>query len=134
MLPQPPVVVGLTVCRNVVVEPQTLDHSIERAFTGLLLEEFPSTATPFSVFVVLTDAQGDTTLNLVVARQDDPYVEARRIALPLRFRDRLQTVKCAIRVSRCSFPSPGTYLFTLYADDDWLAQTVVRVGRRETEP
>lgn len=134
MLSHPPVVVGLTLCRDVRVDPTSLDTTLIRSFTGLPVDSFPGTGRPFCAFAVLTDGDGNGDLDLIVTKLDDPMVVARRIRLPLRFRDRLQLVQCVIRVSRCAFPSPGLYLFSLYADGEWLAQKSLRVYLRGTGP
>jgi hypothetical protein len=76
---------------------------------------------------MLTDGYGEGVLELVVTKLDDPMIDARRLRLPLRFRDPLQLVECIIRVSRCRFASAGLYQLTLFADGEWLAQRVIRV-------
>jgi hypothetical protein len=134
MLSHPPVIVGLTICRDVQVDPTSLDTSLIRSFTGLAVDSFPGGGQPFCVFAVLTDGAGSGDLELIVTKLDEPMEVARRIRLPLRFRDRLQLVQCVVRVNHCVFPSPGLYLFSPYADGEWLAQKAIRVYLRGTGP
>jgi hypothetical protein len=134
MLLHPPVIVGLTICRDVQIDPASLDISLLHSFTGLAVDSFPGSGRPFCVVAVLTDGAGSGELELIVTKLDDPMEVARRIRLPLRFRDRLQLVQCVIRVNHCDFPSSGLYLFSLYADGEWLAQKAIRVYLMGTGP
>ena len=65
MAPIPPVVIGMTICRDVLREPSG-NYSIIRSFTRQPVDEFPGIGEPFSAFVVLTDAVGEAEAKLVV--------------------------------------------------------------------
>jgi hypothetical protein len=127
MFAHPPVAVGLTVCRDVTVERPTQSLTLVRLFSHLAADSFPYDPGPFYAFAVLTDGYGEGQLELVVTKLDDPMLNASRSKLLLRFPDPLRRVECIIRVPNCTFPSPGVYLFGLYADGEWLAQTPVHV-------
>jgi hypothetical protein len=128
-----PVVVGLIVCRDATRHPSG-DYTITRSFTGMAVPSFPALAPPFCVCCTLTDGYGDGRLELTVLKLDDPMVEVQPVVLPVAFRDRLQLVECVIRITRCTFPSPGIYLATLSLDGEWLAQKAVRVYAAEGRP
>jgi hypothetical protein len=133
MFPHPPVVVGLTLCHDVKVDHPSLEHTAVRCFTRLRANPFPANPPSFCVFATLTDGEGEETLTLTVTRQADQQEEVRRIDLPVRFPDRLHVLRCIVRVSRCGFPAPGVYLFTLFMDGEWLAQSALHVLPLEAE-
>jgi hypothetical protein len=124
-----PIVLGVTLCEDVVVDGATRNISLIRSFTGLAVDAFPATPAPFCAFAALTAGQGEATFKLVVERFSahavlDPIYT---VAGTLRFPDPLQTVYWIVRVSRCSFPIAGEYLFTLWIDGAWTAQRRLRV-------
>jgi hypothetical protein len=130
---RPPLVLGLTLCEDVVVDPATQNVSIIRAFTGLGLENLPGTARPFFAFATLTAGQGEARFRLDVHRDlgglDTELVH--RAEGNLRFQDPLQTIQWVVKLSHCSFPAAGGYLFTLWIDGAWMAQRRLRVYARE---
>lgn len=126
MITHPPVVVGLTVCRDVSKD-VTGDLTIFRSFTGMSTTSFPAQVTPFCVVVTLTDGEGDGRLELRITKLDDPSFDVARVTIPLRFPNRLQHVDCVIRVTRCVLPSAGVYLVSLFLDDEWIAQRSLQV-------
>lgn len=130
MLSQLPVVVGLTIAREITRGPSG-NLSISETYTGLRVDRFPASAPPFSVLVTLTDGEGSGRLELRITKLDDPMVETRRLSLPLQLQDRLQQLECLIRMRNCVFPSPGIYLLCLFVDDEWIAQRSLRVSLME---
>lgn len=130
VMTQIPVVVGLTIARDVTRGPSG-NLSVAKSYTGLRVGGFPAPVPPFSVLVTLTDGEGAGKLELRVTKLDDPMLEARRLSLPLQLHDRLQQLECPIRVGNCVFPSPGIYLFCLFLDDEWIAQRSLRVALKE---
>ena len=132
MIP-PPRAVALTLCDAVIVEEGTRKVSLINTFTGLRLSHFPAAPQPFCVYATLTDGQGEGLVELAVTRleTDEEIYSLRR---PLRFPDRLTDVGVLFRISGCVFPAPGTYLFTLLLDGDWVAHRRIRVQTREGQP
>lgn len=135
MLPHPPVVVGLTICRDFLREPVSGNYSVIRSFTGQPIQEFPGTGDPFTVFAVLTDAVGEADLELVVSWfGEKEFGEYAKLRGKVRFPDRLQLVECAFRMLQFPFPGPGVYLFTLRLDGEWIAQRTLRVYTKGEAP
>ncbi|HEV3439091.1 MAG TPA: hypothetical protein VG122_17115 [Gemmata sp.] len=130
MLTQLPVVVGLTIARDITRGPSGNLNIIE-TYNGLRVDRFPAAVPPFSILVTLTDGEGSGRLELRVTKLDNPMVEARRLSLPLQLHDRLQQLECLIRITNCVFPSPGIYLLCLFVDDEWIAQRSLRVVLKE---
>jgi hypothetical protein len=126
---RPPIVLGLTLCEDVVVDGETRNISVIRAFTGLALDSFPGVPAPFCAFATLTAGQGKAAFKLVVERFTDQAAldPVYRLSGTLHFLDPLQTVYWVVRLSRCSFPMTGEYLFTLWIDGAWMAQRRLRV-------
>jgi hypothetical protein len=135
MATQPPVVVGLTLCRDFLRDPASGNYSVIRSFTGHPIRSFPGTGEPFCVFAILTDAIGDVDAELVVTRfGEEGIVEFARTRVRVRFTDRLGLVECAFRFNRFPFPGPGAYLFGLYLGGEWAAQRALRVYTQEAAP
>ena len=66
---QCPNAVGLTLCGLIIVEERTNDVTLVNTFQRLEVAEFPS-APPLSVYTVLTDGLGETSLSLAASRCD----------------------------------------------------------------
>ena len=135
MATQPPVVVGLTVCRDFLRDPASGNYSVIRSFTGHPVPSFPGAGDPFCVFAILTDAVGEVGAELVVTWfGDEGIVEYARAPVRVRCPDRLQLVECVFRFNRFPFPGPGVYLFGLYLGGEWAAQRALRVYAPEAAP
>ena len=131
MIPRP-IALGLTLCDQVIVEEGTSKVSVIGSFNSFLGHAFPYVPSPFCVFTVLTGAQGEGELALTVNNlETDEEVSAlnRRLMFP----DRFTEVRVLFRVSRCIFPEPGNYMFTLVVDDDWIVHRRVRVDSANGE-
>src|SRR5437660_11072823 len=130
-LPQP-IVVGLTICRDVLVEPTSGNYSVIRAFSGMPVAAFPGLGEPFRVFAALTGGHGEAEVELVVTWFGDEEIERyARLRHRIQFTDPLRVVQCVFRFDRFPFPGPGDYLFTLYLGGGWAAQRSLRVYVRE---
>jgi hypothetical protein len=58
----------------------------------------------------------------------DTLEEVETYRWSLRFPDPLSIVRLRLRLAPLSFPAPGVYQFTLFADGESIAQTIVRVS------
>lgn len=121
-----PLVLGLTLCEDVVADPATRNVSVIRAFTGLAVAQFPTTAPPFCAFASLTDGLGPTDLELLVTEMAGDCDVIYRLRRSVAFADPLQIVNFVVRLARCPLPRPGIYLFTLQSAGEWLAQRSLR--------
>jgi hypothetical protein len=125
-----PIAIGLLLCDRVIVDKDTNSPSAIGIFTGLAVEQFPSDAQRFSVFSVLTDAQGDGQGKLAVHRLNEHWLRQEEIYATqhtIRFPDRFAVVNFNLRVRTIRFPAAGSYEFVLFVDDDELAHRRVRV-------
>jgi hypothetical protein len=136
--PRFPVIVGLTLCEDVVSDPATRHVSLIRCFTGRGVESFPTTSPPFCVFATLLDGTGDFDLQLSVDYLGpEPMLPEFNLVYsvrgPLRVTDPLQPVRVNLRLSVCPLPYAGVYQFTLALNGEWLAQASMHVYIAETE-
>jgi hypothetical protein len=99
---QRPLVVGLLLCEQLVIEENT--HNVTHRFTA---------------FAALTDGLGEVTIDVAIKHLED-YEEIYRQAVRLRFTDPLQEVRFIFRVTQCSFPAAGAYEIGLSADGELL--------------
>lgn len=132
MATRPPVIVGLTICRDFLRDPVSGNYSVIRSFTGHPIRSFPGTGEPFCVFAILTDGSGEVDAELVVTWfGEEGIVEYARTHQRIRFPDPMQLVECVFRFNRFPFPGPGVYTFGLYLEGEWAAQRSLRVYTQE---
>ena len=134
MMAHLPAILGLTLCEDVVADPQTRNISLIRSFTDLSVDSSRSLAPPFCVFAALTDGIGEAAIELGVSLLADVFEEIYRVQSRLQFSDRLQVVYYLMRLSRCPLPTEGSYLFNLRIDGQWMAQRSLRVQGPEQTP
>jgi hypothetical protein len=123
---QVPNVVGLTLCEQVVTDANTRNVTLVNSFGRLRCSTFPSPPQRFVVSTVLTDGLGDASMGLVVSRLDTLAEVAER-HWRMRFTDPLRVVRLILRFAELSFPVAGAYQFSLSADGEWIAQTILQV-------
>src|SRR4051794_33969741 len=100
---RPPLVLGMMLCENVVMDEETLKVSVFGAFSGLGLESFPGIHAPFCAFAALTAGKGEATFRLGIDQFDEHAQLLRIYTLEgtLQFFDPLQTVYWLVRVTQC---------------------------------
>jgi hypothetical protein len=130
---QRPMVLGLLVCEQVIVEERTHNITLVNCFTARKAERFPSGPQRFAVFAALTDGQGKIRLEVVIRRLVDLQT-IYRASMPQSFLDPLQEVRFWLRITRCSFPTAGAYEISLFADGELIGQHRFDVVLQEDQP
>jgi len=127
-----PLALGLTICQDVVINPDTGNATVVEVFGGISVEEFPGTPSPFRVFAALTECDGVTEFVITVDASDPSSPEVYRG----RFRavDPLTVVNLSYQLTRCVFPGPDLYTFTLWSGGEMIAQRSLRVYLRGEGP
>lgn len=129
---QLPVVVGLTICEQIIVEAETHNLTLVNCFSRREVETIPSEPISFVVFATLTNGAGDVPLAVQISRLDtldEIYVRE----MVLRFPDPLAEVRLRLRIRDCVFPVAGLYSVFLLAKDEMVAQRRLRIFLREVE-
>jgi hypothetical protein len=123
-----PNAVGLLLCEKIIIEENTRNVTLVNIVKRVSCKTFPSPPQQLGVFAVLTDGSGSVPLSLVVSRLDTlEEIAARQWSM--QFTDPLREVRLVLRLSALSFPAPGRYQFSLLADGEWVAHTVIQVVR-----
>ena len=128
MVPDP-IVVGLTLCEQVIVDRQTRRPSAINLFSKLSVPTFPSGTQGFSVMTALTGGSGDGTLELFAVSLKSGeriYSQSASISFP----DRVAVVKVSFRVRTLVFPEAGWYDFYLQVDGHTVAQRRFQVAEQ----
>jgi hypothetical protein len=102
-----PIVVGLMLCDQVIVDKDTNKPSLIGVFTGLAVQDFQEQQ-KFAAFVTLTNGRGLLEVELLVSRLDNGehvYKQTYAVAFP----DPLAVVNVIIRVRNIVFPVTGWY-------------------------
>jgi hypothetical protein len=129
MIPTP-AALGLVVCDRIERHPQTGKFSTLGSITGISVHHFPAYPDPFSVFATLKGGVGVGTATVEITYLGTGAVIYRTRNLVVPFTDRLSEVNFHLRVDKCKLPAAGAYDFTLWLDQDILAQRTIRVYQR----
>jgi len=125
-----PVVIGLLLCEQVIIEENTRNLTPVNSFNYRSVDAFPSENIPFIIFALLTDGSGEMPLEVIIQRLDTLEIIYRRSQI-VRFPDPLQEIRCMIRIRNCSFPVAGHYQAVLLIDRELVAQRKFAVRKRE---
>jgi hypothetical protein len=87
---------------------------------------WPSPSADFTVYLPLQDGEGEGILKLVVTHAETE-TEIYRFQRWFAWHAGIATVHMPMRLSRCSFPAPGRYIFALHLDDAIIAQRFLDV-------
>ena len=132
-MPPTPVAYGLTLCDVVIVDKKTNRVSLINTFSGVAATKFPVQVPQIVVYTVLTDSQGDVTLDFTITALDtgvQVYSHRSRQA----FANRLQEVQYLLRVRNCVFLRPARYEAALFADGVLIARRPFSVYLKGTNP
>ncbi len=129
---QRPAAIGLLVCEQVIIEENTHNVAPVNCFARRSFRQFPSEPSTFFVFALLNDGNGKVALDATVQRLDN-LDELRRVSVEVVFRDQLQEIRCMFRIRNFSFPVPGAYEVSLYADKEIIAQRRFRVTKEDAK-
>jgi hypothetical protein len=94
------------------------------------VEQEPPGTFSFAVFSILTNAEGEVSLELLVEGLDT-LEEIYRRSVIYQVTSPLHDVRCLFRIKNCSFPSTGHYQVSLLADGEQVAQRKLRIIRKE---
>ncbi len=95
---QRPVVVGLFLCENVIVEEGTHNITLVNCFSIRAAERFPSEPLSFLLFATMTDGLGEMTFDVMIERLADLQEVYRRSSV-VRLVDRLQEVRFKLQIA-----------------------------------
>jgi hypothetical protein len=127
---QRPNAVGLILCQQGVVDEITGNVTLVNCFNRLTFRDFPTPPRQFMVYAVLTDGLGEMDLSVTVEGLDELTVR-QRVSWHETFADPLRELRRLVRITECSFPSPGRYQVSLLAEGEWVAQCVLTLSRTE---
>ena len=119
---QRPLVRGLQVCQQVIVEERTRNWTLVNCFSRLETHGFPSEPFQFDVHAVLCDGKGDVELRVVIYRLADRQ-EVFQKSMGCHFKNRLNEYRIKFPVKGLRIPSPGRYEVSLVADNEEIGQT-----------
>lgn len=127
-----PVVKAFLVCDTVIHEAETNKKSCIGIFHQINADRFPCRHGQLSIYANITDALGEYVFRLTLTSLMDGREVGAGSTPSLSIPDRLQTAELAFRLQNIAFPEPGKYEFTLFANDQLVAQKEVTV--RQNEP
>jgi hypothetical protein len=125
-----PLVSGLMICEQVIIEATTNNVSLINCFTTRRFREFPTIPHQMAVVAQLADGVGQNLLELVLADLTSGD-ELDRISRQINFTDSLQKARAVFRFNELVFRHPGRYEVTLVSNREWLAQQTFSILEQE---
>ena len=127
-----PMARGLFVCEQVIVDHHTRNASLINCFSGWPIDRFPSPPQRFSVYAALTNGSGNWMMKVSILRLKDLTTIYERL-MPHHFPSPMELIRFHFRVKECIFPAPGDYVVQLYARNDFICDTVLKIDSTEKE-
>ena len=127
---QQPVVVGLLVCEQIIIEERTGNVTPVNCFSRKFVPQFPAIPFSFVALAFLTNGSGEVTLEVVIHRLDS-YEDIYRRSHKYLFASPLDQVRCAIRINDCPFPVEGQYEIALCANNEIIAQRKITIAKEK---
>jgi hypothetical protein len=125
-MPQQPVVVGLIVCKDVIIDEPTRHVTPVNCVHQLRVRGTPTHPEDYSVCCILTDGDGEITFTLHVtdlSAEEDINTRSWRMLLTKSLDENWLLVKLREFV----FPNPGRFEFLLLANGQWLARNTITI-------
>jgi hypothetical protein len=120
-----PVVKSIILCDNVLQDPHSEKVHLVGVFNAIRPQAdppFPHRQQEFSVFLQLTDADGEAVGQVVARKANSGRIVFTSPSHRLEFLDRLQVKWVRFRIRDCPFPEPGLYWIQFYCDQQLLAE------------
>lgn len=117
-----PVVRGVFLCENVIVEERSRNVSLINCFTRKLVDEFPSSPQRLVVYAVFANGLGTIPIELEVLDLDDGEVVYSQ-SVDITFTDPVQELRFVYRVHDLILPQSGSYEVTLTSSSEPLGRT-----------
>jgi hypothetical protein len=116
-----PVVQGLLICEQVVIDARTRNISFTNRFTAFRVDQFPSPPRQFAVFASLTNGFGEHELRLELEDLQTGDVMVRDVHSVL-FPDRLADAPVIFKINEVVFPHEGSYQLSLFVSGEPLSR------------
>lgn len=121
-MPEKPIVRGLYLCEQVIVEERTRNTSLINCFTRRLVDSFPSMPIRFVVYAVFANGQGNIPITIEFVDLETAATVYSRV-IPVAFPDPLQEVRFIFRVVDLVIEQAGRFEVNLIIDGESVAQT-----------
>ena len=117
-----PVVRGVFLCENVIVEERSRNVSLINCFTRKLVDQFPTPPQRLVVCAVFANGLGKIPIELEIIDLADEELVYWQLA-SVTFTDPVQEVRFVYRVHDLTLPQPGSYEVTLSSNGEPLGRT-----------
>lgn len=122
-MPPRPTLKAMLMCDDIITEEKTGKNTLVGIFSKIYGPEFPLVYFPISLYVQLTDAEGEYTFKLQLANLQMDQVIAELTVPKLTMVDRLVPKELVFKkLPPVRFETPGKYELVLYANDQVFAQ------------
>lgn len=121
-----PVLVGLKVCKDVIVDETTHHVTFVNCLRRLLVPKVPTPPQELIVTGALAGGLGEMALTLKLL-ESGPQEIVFTHSWIIQLTDPLEERSVYIRLRRVTFPAFGRYEFVLWVHDDWFAHCNISV-------
>lgn len=123
-----PSLLAILMCDQVIIDAATSKKTLVGLFDHIGASQFPAMQ-PVGFYARLTDLEGEYTFVIRVVNLTDGEKRVGELRTPpIKQPDRLAFLELALNLPPVPFPQPGQYEFQLYANEDYIGRSVIKVG------
>ncbi len=121
-----PKAVGLILCNRIEIDKVQVEYSLHGLIHGLTFSKWPAISPSFMAYAALQGGSGEAKIEIEanhLQTERTVYRYSRWFTIP----DPRRSAAFEARISRCVFPSPGRYSFSLRFDRQELSRYLLDV-------
>jgi len=117
-----PYPLAILLCDTIIVDERSKKKTLVGIFDVIYAKEFPAKHRPLSVYVRLTDAEGEYQFRIDYVQVKTDKLLGRGNIPPISITDRLKTHELIMEFPPIDIPEPGEYEFRLWANDRYIGR------------
>jgi len=122
MTNQPPFILSLHICDQVIRDQLTGKVSIIGCFENIPAHKFPAMHPLMAAVAELTDARSSFPVTLLLVHDDESLPPLAKAELEIESSDPLAVHTIMIQIPQVVFPEPGTYRVQLFSSSTFLLE------------
>ena len=126
-----PYPLAILLCDQIIVDEISKKKTIVGIFDLIYAEKFPAEHRPLSVYVRLTDAEGQYAFRMDYVQVKNDKLLAQTEIPGVSINDRLKAHELIMQFPPIKIPEPGEYEFRLWANDRYIGRmkfTALKLG------
>ena len=124
-----PMGVAIVICEKVIREHGTNNKTLVSTFNSIAAPRFPCQHSRLAILVSLTNGNGTCSVELHFKKSEGEA--AFKVLGEVIFNGPYHVVDLVFKVKNCVFPEPGTYVFEVYADKEYIFESRLELVQKE---